>query len=211
MIRIIFIAIISLGFTNIAGAQKKHFGSGRKILMFDGKTPKKFYFPVDESKRNSGITSFENLWYSLKLEAMNEPVIYKHKSGVNSYRFTWLRSFHHPIAIRINKNNNVYSIYWKMSDNGKYEKLVTDKHKIISKATWDLFESKLKQLDYWKMGTNSNERSGMDGAQWILEGKKANTYHLIVRWSPESKSKYYQCCDYLIGLTDLKIPAREKY
>lgn len=47
-------------------------------------------------------------WYSSQLCALNEPLIFDQKSGT-IYRFTWLRTFHHPVAIRIQKQKKKYN------------------------------------------------------------------------------------------------------
>ena len=68
----------------------------------------------------------------------------------------------------------------------------------------------LTKIDFWGMDTNEKVM-GNDGAQWVLEGKLDKKYHVVNRWTPNSSSNYYKCCDFLIGLTDLKIKPNEKY
>lgn len=175
-----------------------------------------FYFPLEIFRDTSiyvGQDTFVNTWYSKHLFAMKEPVIYTDKSQTETYRFTWLRTFHNPIAIRIEKNKDTYMLYWKLSDGaGGYQpgKLTINKQKKIDKSTWDEFQNHLNQIDFWKM--NPNEKTfGNDGSQWILEGKTTTQYNVVDRWTPSEKSKYYECCDFLIGLTDLKIKRKDKY
>ena len=104
--------------------------------------------------------------------------------------------------------------FWKLSDGaGGYEpgQLTVNKQNTIDKETWEEFQKILNQIDFWNMKTNETELLGTDGSQWILEGKTVNKYHVVDRWTPSEKSKFYQCCDYLIGLTDLKIRGDDKY
>ncbi|MFI5137918.1 MAG: hypothetical protein ACHQIM_08815 [Sphingobacteriales bacterium] len=169
------------------------------------------YFPF-EAKGHTGFDSFTEKWYSGQLSALREPVLLTDRSEKEIYRFTWLRTFHHPVAIRIEKNGDAYILYWKVCDGaGGYEpgKLIIDKQKEISKASWDKFMQKFMMIGFWAMDTREKEL-GNDGAQWILEGKLANKYHVVEAWSPRS-GNYYECCDFLIGLTDLKIKPDEKY
>src|SRR5690348_9677165 len=66
---------------------------------------KKEYFPphsLDPSDPRSD--SFRNHWYSQQLEAMSEPVL-KPGGNLKTYRFTWLRSFHHPVVVRVVEAN----------------------------------------------------------------------------------------------------------
>ena len=170
------------------------------------------YFPHN-SRDKSGLDSFTNSWYSEQLTAMKEPVIFTDKTKNEVYRFTWLRTFHHPVAIRIEKHNDSYVLYWKMCDGaGGYKpgKLIVDRQKTVTRVTWEEFTSKLRTIGFWQMST-SVKVLGNDGAEWILEGKLVNDYHVVTRWTPNASSDYYKCCDYLIGLTDLKIIEKDKY
>lgn len=177
----------------------------------------KFYFPSDVFRDTSiyvGREAFLNSWYSKHLFAMKEPILYADKSQNETYRFTWLRTFHNPIAIRIEKSDNSYTLYWKLCDGaGGYEpgQLIINKWKEIDGEKWNEFQNGLAQIDFWNMQTNETEVLGTDGSRWILEGKKDQQYQVLDRWSPSEKSKYYQVCYFLIGLTDVVIKEDEKY
>lgn len=174
------------------------------------------YFPLEIFQDTSSPPendSFIVKWYSKQLFAMREPVFYADKSPKEIYRFTWLRTFHNPVAIRIEKTSDTYLLYWKQcSGAGGYDpgKLMIDKYKVVDKATWDEFQTLLGQIDFWNVKTNETS-NGTDGAQWILEGRKGDQYHVIDRWTPNKQSKYYQCCDFLLRLTDLEIKRLNKY
>jgi len=84
------------------------------------------------------------------------------------------------------------------------------KQKELDENSWIEFKNLLNQIDFWNMETNKRVM-GFDGAQWILEGKNDFQYHVVDRWSPSKKNKYYQCCDFLTKLTDLKIRNSNKY
>lgn len=175
-----------------------------------------FYFPLEVFRDTSiyiGHDTFVDTWYSQHLFAMREPIFYADKSLNEYYRFTWLRTFHNPVAIRIEKRGDTYTLYWKLSNGaGGYQpgQLIINKQKVIDKATWDEFQKRLDQSDFWIMNT-SERKFGNDGSKWILEGKTEKRYHVVDRWTPYEKNKYYQCCDFLIGLTDLKIKGDDKY
>ena len=175
-----------------------------------------FYFPLKsfhDTSSKVGLDSFLVAWYSRQLFALKEPLIYGNKSQNEIYRFTWLRTFHNPITIRIERHGDNYILYWKLSDGaGGYEpgELTTDKQKILDAKTWQEFINRLNQTDFWNLASKEVD-FGKDGSEWILEGKTENKYQVVDRWTPEKNSKYYQCCDFLLGLTDLKIKDREKY
>ena len=192
------------------------------------------YFPFEEvfkdTSRYVEREPFHNSWYSNHLHAMKEPVIYTNNSLNEIYRFTWLRSFHHPVAIRIEKQDNKYMLYWKVCNGaGGYDpgELVINKQKALDEKTWVEFVKALEQVDFWNLQTServyrrtiifdNGERAvetqiSVDGARWILEGRIHPQYHVVDRHSPQKESKFYQCCDFLIQLTDLEISDRDKY
>ena len=164
-----------------------------------------FYFPTN-------FDSFRNKWYSEHLFAMKEPVLFSDSSQIEIYRFVWLRTFHNPISIRIERQQNIYLLTWKLCNGaGGYEPglLTIAKQKQIDDVTWEKFKTLLNQIDFWNMDTEAKVM-GYDGSQWILEGKEGNKYHVVDRWTPRG-NKYSQCCDFLIGLTDLTFSDRDKY
>jgi len=155
---------------------------------------------------------------------MNEPDLYKDTSSNESYRFTWIRSFHKPLVIRIERSADRYNLYWKeWSGEGGYSwgKIIVDDKKSVDESAWREFKDKLHKADFMGMtiqnnvvGTDQNDViviDHTDGAHWILEGKTATTYHVVDRWSPGASSTYYRCCDFLISLTGLEIKSDDKY
>ncbi len=145
---------------------------------------------------------------------MTEPVLFKNKSDREIYRFTWLRTFHNPVAIRIESDGNSCVVFWKLaSGQGGYDpgKLEIDKRRVIDNKIWDDFKSQLDKIQFWDLPTNQKERSGFDGAQWILEGRTEDQYHVVDRWMPDHSTEFFHICNFLINLTDLKISEKEKY
>ncbi|TSD65924.1 hypothetical protein FFF34_000570 [Inquilinus sp. KBS0705] len=183
------------------------------MLIAQSKVNKQNYFPESNNK-NVGIDTFVNHWYSNQLRALKEPNLYSIRSSYEKYRFTWLRTFHHPVVVRIENQNGLYTIYWKMSSGaGGYSpgKLIVDKKKSLSKAEWETFMKKIQGINFFKLPNREEGISGNDGSQWILESSHGDSYHFTDRWTPEPSTSYYKCCDYLLSLTDLKIVGRDKY
>jgi hypothetical protein len=179
------------------------------------------YFPLGIIDSASTLPRFcwHAPYYSGVLYTMKEPVIYTDTSHNEIYRFSWLRSHDHPVIIRIEKQDCKYMLYWKYYSWKYYEDvwsnpekcLMIVKQKEVDENTWNEFKHLLTQVDFWNLATTKNDGLNLHGAQWILEGKKNSQYHVVDRWSPHKKSKYYQCCDFLIKLTDLRMPNRNKY
>ena len=174
------------------------------------------YYPYEvftDTSIYKGSDKFLVNWFSEHLFAMREPLLFNKKTEKESYRFLWLRTFHNPIAIRIEKNGTDIRLYWKQCDGaGGYEpgKLILNKSKKLTAAHWNTFTSKIDAIDFWNAKVNDN--GGNDGSEWILEGATPTHYNVIYRWSPrngglkdDEREKYYEMCKYLIELADLNI------
>ena len=188
--------------------------------------PKQYYFPkvmfpsygldyTPEGEKSVLIKGeydeFSIEWYSDHLYKMEEPLLFNRKTANEIYRFTWLRSFDNPIAIRIENHNDAFWIYWKkLNGKGGYDpgKLITDRKKRISEIEWLNFQKLVDKAEFWKMDFSQGE-SGNDGAQWILEGVNLTNYRVVDRWSPQG-GDFYNACNYLISLTKLKVKERKK-
>lgn len=153
----------------------------------------------------NSLDSFRNEWYSKHLKALNEPALPSIEGANETYRFLWLRSFHHPIAIRVWRIGEERNIVFKELDGaGGYEpgKLIANKTRRLTADEWDKFIDLLQKTSYWQLPTESKD-FGLDGAQWVLEGKKDEQYHIVDRWSPRSGS-YLEACSYLLKLSGRK-------
>ena len=161
---------------------------------------------------NNKISPFCNAWYSKHLKVLEEPIIYSDKSDKEIIRFTWLRTFHNPIVIRIENSNGIYSIYWKKSNGaGGYSpgNLVINEEKQIDIQQWTDIVNQLNECVFWEIPTNY-PTFGFDGAQWILEAKIDGKYHIVDRWSGK-KSEIGQFCLNLFKMTNLNIKKSETY
>jgi hypothetical protein len=177
----------------------------------------KLYFPIKSFQDTSlfnKLDTFQNKWYSEQLGALKEPIIFSDTSKFEIYRFTWLRTFHNPIAIRIEHRDKNYFMVWKVCDGkGGYApgKLKVSKIMQINRQEWKKFIKLIRVLDFWSLPTSDYRLTGVDGAQWILEGKSENRYHVVDRWGAFVNTEYYECCNFLLNQTDIKIENQEKY
>lgn len=185
-----------------------------------------FYFPVNrfielddhwktkyktDVFRAMEIATFRLSWYSSYLNAMQEPLLYN-LSQDTIYRFTWLRSFDPPVAIRLQKQNDKIILFWKMADGaGGYlpgELIVNDK-KELTPEEWMNFQKLINQCDFWNMPAQQ-KTFGCDGAQWIIEAVVNGQYKVVDRWSPRN-SDFQKLGKFMIDLTSLNIPDNDIY
>jgi hypothetical protein len=83
------------------------------------------YFPPDSLASNPKIEKLIYDWYSKQFKAMKEPSLWElsRTQSSPSYRFIWLRSFHHPMVLRVDINADGSSLLTTKigSGNGGYK------------------------------------------------------------------------------------------
>jgi hypothetical protein len=136
---------------------------------------------------NPNLDRFIRDWFSKQLAAMDEPSISCGKPG-DVYRFTWLRTFHHPVAIRIaaqGDNTILYAV--ELDGKGGYApgKVLRRIERIVSPTEFEDLKILFSSSQFTSIST-TEDRAGFDGAEWILEQSDEAGYHLVVRWSPEN-------------------------
>jgi len=151
------------------------------------------FFPPLAFDSDEGHNAFTVNWYSKNLESMQEISLLEvaTKANQHCYRFLWLRTFHPPVAITvIVDEEHTGEVTLKVTDGmGGYGpgQIVMDEKYSASKENIERFLGLLEKADFWNMPTKEN-KLGMDGAQWILEGVKDGNYHIVDRWSPKEGS-----------------------
>ncbi|HLL99508.1 MAG TPA: hypothetical protein VK400_00500 [Pyrinomonadaceae bacterium] len=167
------------------------------------------YFPKDIFAGGwKDADNFMNDWYGKHLRAMNEKSLLDVSDGKTEiYRFLWLRSFHHPVFVRVERSPNQIKLFTAESDGaGGYEpgKILRSSSRNLDQTEWCEFLKLLRAANYWNLPTNDCDLMGTDGAQWVLEGVRDNRYHIVDRWSPET-GEYREACVYLLRLAGFEI------
>jgi hypothetical protein len=135
--------------------------------------------------------SIRSQWYSEQLTALKEPSLFESKQDgtVQSYRFLWLRTFNHPVAVRVLiHSDGSGTLVTKMADGrGGYEpgNLIVAKIEPLPVDRVKRFSEEAQRLGYWTL-PGREIKVGLDGSQWVIEGVRGGTYHLVDRWSPEN-------------------------
>lgn len=175
------------------------------------------YFPANKllSDTTNQVNKFSNTWYSKMLFALHEPTLFDYQDISEVFRFTWLRTFHSPISIRVRKVRDQCILTLKITEGSSgYEagKLIKDTSFFITKNEWKGIVTKVSKINFWKLESFIDD-GGKDGSEWILEGKIKNQYHFVSRWTPNITryKEFKDCCDYLIHLSNLKLTDKEIY
>lgn len=150
---------------------------------------------------------------------MDEPSLLKASRAdttLEAYRFLWLRSFHHPISVRLEfrKNAAATLISKEAAGQGGYEpgKLIRNRTVRLSNEQAAWFRREVEELGLWKLPTKQTAATGLDGAEWIIEMVKDGRYHVIDRWSPPADDPIHQIgISLVIRLAKLKLLYEDVY
>jgi hypothetical protein len=144
-----------------------------------------YYFPAatfaDESGRDD---AFVRGWFSEQLRAMAEPSLSCGAPG-RVYRFTWLRSFHHPVVVRVTDFGNRGRLdAVELDGAGGYEPGSPLRRKSYVLGAKTMLKLRMAMAPAWDK-PSTEPSNGRDGAEWIIEVADAGRHHALVRWSPK--------------------------
>ena len=174
-----------------------------------------FFFPAGTFHPRPDLDAFVAKWYSKHLAVMQEPSLSCGTlAGRETYRFTWLRTFHHPVVVRVNwlhDGGEISSV--ELDGAGGYEpgSILKSNKRVLSRVDWDALKAAIQRAEFWAMPTQAPaDLDGADGAQWILEGRRGDQYHIVDRWSPES-GPYHEASLLFLSAAGIKIKPDEVY
>jgi hypothetical protein len=146
----------------------------------------KEYFPKDRAS-----------YYTKYLLAMKEPSVQTPpEKGVDRvFRFTYLRSFHDPLVVRISEAGEAVTVRAvRLQMNQQYQPV-----KIVHDKTWKLDEESRKavktlpeQEDFWAALSDAEQsvaQGMMDGSTWVFEVHDKDGYRMIDIRSPDALAK----------------------
>jgi hypothetical protein len=171
-----------------------------------GDTTKENYFPEFAFDERIGDIlhdgKLKRNWYSRHLAALEEPSLLETLNDQKTYfRFVWLRTFHNPVAIRIELSPDFKAtLFYKIADGaGGYEpgRLTKSESRSLSQSEIDTFLNLFASINICE--ESPDEFPGFDGSQWIFERRKANNYCVVDRWSPRS-GPYWELGRYMMIL-----------
>jgi hypothetical protein len=178
--------------------------------------PQDSYFPNGALSDYDRADSFKARWYSDQLRALEEPSLLEEANmqSRQSYRFLWLRTFHHPVAVRLDITpDGTGKLTVKIANGaGGYKpgKLIENKSPLVTQKQTDKFLQHVKDAGFWEL-SSYEKTSGCDGAEWIIEGVKDGKYHVVNRWTPSKGPARELGMALAFELAQLKIPKDELY
>ena len=160
---------------------------------------------------------FKANWYSTQLRALQEPSLFALATNrkAESYRFLWLRTFHHPVAVRVDlQADGSWMLVTKVANGaGGYSpgSVTTNTSRQLTAHEVQSFRSKVESGGFWNAPSPINDQTGTDGSQWIIEGVKAGRYHVVDRWMPKNGPARDLGLFLSLDLARLSIPKNEIY
>lgn len=126
-------------------------------------------------------------WYSSHLAAADEPSL-SCGEPARSYRFTWLRSFRHPVIVRVSvpadgRDAQAEVEAVELDGAGGYEPGAALRR---SRAPLAAAQLRALQASFDALGATPamQDRHVLDGAEWILERRAARGHRAWSRTSP---------------------------
>jgi hypothetical protein len=177
---------------------------GQSIDVTQMRIGKNVFFPAK-------FPPFYAEWFTRHMRAMKEPALSSITDSEEIYRFLWLRSFHHPIGVRIWRQGEQYFLSAVELSGMGGSNPGTELKRKSRRATadeWDTFKQKLEGACFWDIDDERQQR-GKDGADWIMEGLKEHRYHVSDVWSPTTGA-YRDACIYLLRISELDIDEKSE-
>ena len=175
------------------------------------------YFPAGVFEEPPDLEDFFVSHCTSFLEAMKEEPLYPvAPEGPTIYRFLYLPTFTNPSVVRISKGSNGWDVVAKVTDGaGGYfaGDVAWEVERTLGAEESERLEQLLRSVAFWNMPVRE-DRFGLDGAYWIIEGFQAGKYHVIHRWSPK-QGPLVKFGEYLMAVSGVKdhppIPANPKW
>jgi len=151
-------------------------------------------------------------WYGGMLVAADEPSLYAASrrpdaSRRESWRFDWLRTFHKPVFIRVDRlaNGALSLTATRLDGKGGYSPGAVEAraHRMLTPQEEARFRAALQAADGLDLPPSSCQR-GADGAEWIFEANDKGAYRYVHRWTPQD-GPLRSLGETMIGLTGWKL------
>ncbi|MGD1214075.1 MAG: hypothetical protein ABR861_03720 [Terriglobales bacterium] len=177
------------------------------------------FFPKNAFESDSRADQFMSAWFSDELRILGEPSLFQMSKAPfdEEYRFLWLRTFHHPIAIRLELRSDGVGILTTKVASGsagfpqKKPYLIEKVSRPLTREQTQRFLGRLDKLSFWNLRQDVDQRTGNDGSEWIIEGVKGGKYQMLSRWTPIEGAVHELGLTFAFGSAQMSIPKNEVY
>ncbi|MFK2878528.1 hypothetical protein [Rhodanobacter hydrolyticus] len=155
--------------------------------------------------------SFKRKWYASQFAALGLDSWSCGRFGVG-YRFVWLRTFHHPISVSIVRDAGGWMLRAvELNGAGGYQPgaVLRTARIVLDARQIEGIQQQIDAAQAWSLPAHV-DALGFDGAQWIIELRDGDRYHVIDRLSPKNGPTRALGLAFL-ALTGWQFPVRETY
>jgi len=126
--------------------------------------------------------------YAAQLAALGEPDLKRSRDSREIYRVLWLRSFHESVAVRIVRAGSQYNVITSIGPVWGHPSTAAPRRDSVSLSAeeWAAIQLRTAMREFWTTVPHT-EGIGLDGAQWILEGRRDGRYYAVDWWSPQGE------------------------
>ena len=159
----------------------------------------------------AGVDAFRTEWYCKHLTAAGLGQL----ATDPGIRFTYLPTFQAPRVVTVEMTSEgAVATGIVLSGRGGYApgSVAKRTRTLLKPDEWKLLQQRLEDAGMWEAAVKQSS-IGLDGSQWILEGRRSGTYRLHDLWSPDRKDypQYVNACVYLLELAGITSQADEIY
>jgi hypothetical protein len=128
--------------------------------------------------------------YTASLRALKEPSLSCGKTGADeSYRFLFVPSFHGTIVVRVDRTGSEIRLHTAMLSGPGGRDIVDSADLTLQKKQWDDLLARLAAAHFWESRA-THDQTGIDGENWVIEGRLADRYWVVDQWSPSRSDAF---------------------
>jgi hypothetical protein len=128
------------------------------------------------------------------------------------YRFLWMRTFHHPVAVRVERDgDNWRVIAVELDGAGGYDpgKVFRRVDRTLTPYEAQQLEALLARVDVWGPPVEHTDR-GLDGSTWIIEARDGTRSRIHDVWTP-SNGREHEIGLLFLSFTGWSFPPDDLY
>jgi hypothetical protein len=120
------------------------------------------------------------------------------------------------VVVRVEAGQHV-AIGKVLNGHGGYApgRLVQSTKRVLTSEEWRLLDQRMENAGLWESppDKDKDDRIGVDGAEWVVEGRRGNNYQFRSVWSPDDSSfpQYRKACEYLLTIAGIHPGSKALY
>ncbi len=92
-------------------------------------------------------------------------------------------SFDGRAMVRIGHHEDAVALRWRYD---RFLSTETGEETGLPLGSWTRLQAQLDAARFWTLPPQ-NDRIGLDGARWLIEGRRGDVRHQVRRWSPDGE------------------------